>query len=183
MHMECVLFSEGKERFLHLLGVSEWSIYLVCLPAALSSELGHVGPQPASLFAQLHLSWIISWPTPDTSVSLTGRLPTVALPNGPRPSILQVSIVELVQSQTPSNWAHMFSTSSDPPAGQQLRFTDNLCVGSAIITHRCCWCGSNTKAQLFSGQKVENSDVFTSETYKHGMIQHFDHVRLRQPWV
>lgn len=95
--------SPWKIAFITLAGVFELSIYLVCLPAALSSELGHVGLRPANLFAQLHLSCIISWLTPDTSVSLTGRLPTVALPNGPRPPILQVSIVEPVQTQTLSN--------------------------------------------------------------------------------
>lgn len=54
MEQECALFSEGKQRLLNLLGVSEWSVCRVCSPAAMSSELGHVGPQPANQFALDH---------------------------------------------------------------------------------------------------------------------------------
>lgn len=66
-------------------------------------------------------SWIICWLTPDTFMSLTHRLPTIGLPNGLRPPILQVSIVDQlnpVQEQTLPNWPHMFPESSDPPSGR-----------------------------------------------------------------
>lgn len=65
---------------------------------SLSSLSGHTGPEPANLLSQPHLSWIICWLTPDTFMSLTHRLPKIALPNGLRPPILQVPIVDQLNS-------------------------------------------------------------------------------------
>lgn len=110
--------------------------------STLSANTGHTGPEPANLLSQPHLSWIICWLTPDTFMSLTRRLPTIALPNGLRPPILQVPIVDQlnpVQEQTLPNWPHMFSQSSDAPAGniygsvpKSLKCRLHACIGSAI---------------------------------------------------
>lgn len=121
-----------------------------------SANTGHTGPKPANLLSQLHLSWIICWLTPDTFMSLTRRLPTIALPNGLRPPILQVPIVDQlnsVQEQTLPNWPHMFSQSSDPPAGniydsvpKWLKCRLHACIGSAI---------KGTKMVLIRRQQVK----------------------------
>lgn len=84
----------------------------------------------------------------------------------------------------------MFSKSSDLPAGQQLQFSSTV-----TQTQTPCVCGlghhltqvllihKQNEAQLFCDHKVENSDVYISETYKHEIVLHFDHfthVYLRQ---
>lgn len=102
------------------------SYSITFLSSFLSANTCHMGPKPANLLSQPHLSWIICWLTPDTFMSLTRRLPTIALPNGLRPPILQVSVVvqlNSVQEQTLPNWPHMLSQSSDLPAGQFLWIT------------------------------------------------------------
>lgn len=149
--------------------------YSVCLKSSvscmvtllsLSSLSGHTGPEPANLLSQPHLCWIICWLTPDTFMSLTRRLPTIALPNGLRPPILQVPIVDQlnpIQEQTLPNWPHMFSQSSDPPAGniygsvpKSLKCRLHACIGSAI---------KDTKMVLIRGQQVrdKSSLVFVAK--------------------
>lgn len=125
--------------------------------SSLSANTGHTGPEPANLLPQPHLSWIICWLTPDTFMSLTRRLPTIALPNGLRPPILQVPIVDQlnsVQEQTLPNWPHMFSQSSDPPAGniygsvpKSLKCRLHACIGWAI---------KDTKMVLIERQQVQH---------------------------
>ena len=110
--------------------------------SSLSANTGHMALEPANLLFQPHLYWIICWLTPDTFMSLTRRLPTIALPNGLRPPILQVPLVDqlkAVQEQTQPNWPHMFSRSSDPPAGniygsvpKLLKCRLHACMSSAI---------------------------------------------------
>lgn len=121
-----------------------------------SANSGHTGPEPANLLSQPHLSWIICWLTPDTFMSLTRRLPTIALPNGLRPPILQVPIVDQlnpVQEKTLPNWPHMFSQSSDAPGGyiygsvpKSLKCRLHACIGSAI---------KGTKMVLIRRQQVK----------------------------
>lgn len=125
--------------------------------SSLSPSTGRTGSEPANLLSQPHLSWIICWLTPDTFMLLTRRLPTIALPNGLRPPILQVPIVDQlnpVQEQTLPNWPHMFSESSDPPAGnvygsvpKSLKCRLHACIGSAI---------KDTKMVLIRRQYVQD---------------------------
>lgn len=146
----------------------KWSVGVVCfwravyhawvppLPLLSICKRWSHGPEPANLLSQPHLSWIICWLTPDTFMSLTHRLPTIALPNGLRPPILQVPIVDQlnsVQEQTLPNWPHMFSQSSDPPAGniygslpKSLKCRLHACIGSAI---------KDTKMVLIRRQQVK----------------------------
>lgn len=102
-----VRFSQKEKSGYYTCWVSLNGAFILCaylLLCPLSLDTWGLIPPPLPptpvCSLQLHLSWIISWLTPDTAMSLTGRLPTVALPNGPRPPILQVSIVEPVQAQT-----------------------------------------------------------------------------------
>lgn len=141
--------------------------------SSLSANTGHTGPEPANLLSQPHLSWIICWLTPDTFMSLTRRLPTIALPNGLRPPILQVPIVDQlnpIQEQTLPNWPHMFSHSSDPPAGniygsvpKSLKCGLHACTASAI---------KGTGMVLIRGQQVldKSSFGFVAKREKFGWI-------------
>ena len=86
--------------------VQKWTSCIDTLPCVCLS-----GSEPANLLSQTHLSWIICCVTPDTFMLLTRRLPTIALPNGLRPPILWVSVVDQLnpfQEQTRLNWPHMF---------------------------------------------------------------------------